>query len=467
MSENDTTRTEHDLLGEKTLPAGELTGIHTARAVENFGDAGGPVHPRLIRAYGTVKLACAQTNEQLGFLPEEKAGPICRAAEELADGRLDYPRNLAALQGGAGTSTNMTVNELIANRALVIAGKKPGDSTFISPLDHVNLHQSTNDTYPTALRVAAISACRELEQTVSELVDALQHKEQAFGDVVKLGRTQLQDAVLTTMGRQMGAFAEALSRDRWRIYKCEERLRTINLGGTAIGTGLGAPRRYIFTVAETLRKLTGMGLARAENLVQATQNVDELVEVSGILKALATNLFKISSDLRLLGCGPIGGIGELKLPPRQAGSSVMPGKVNPVIAELAGMVAMQAVSRDAAISMAAMNGQLELNAFTPLIAHNLLSMLDELLLACEKLRVYLIEDLDVNRRQCRAHVDSSTAILTAMLPKIGYDRASEVARAAEASGQTIKETLIELKICTEEEFEELVSPEAVMALGFR
>ena len=460
-------RTESDFLGYKQLAVDFPAGIHTARAVENFGGSGSAVHPRLLRAYGLVKLACVRTNFELGYLNKEKTAVIEWASTELAEGKLAAEVQLAALQGGAGTSTNMYVNELIANRALVLMGKKAGEYQYISPLDDVNLHQSTNDTYPTAVRVAAIQACNQLEQQVSLLADSFQNKEKEFADVVRLARTQLQDAVLTTMGRQMGAYAEAFSRDRWRISKCQERLRVINLGGTAIGSGLGAPTNYIFRVSEELRKITSLPLARAENLIQATQNCDEFVEVSGLLKALATNLFKISSDLRLLGSGPAGGFGELKLPPRQAGSSIMPGKINPVIAEFAAMAAMQAASRDVAITLAASNGQLELNAFIPLIAHNLLCMIDELMMACEKLRTMLVADMDVDKQNCRKHIDSSTAVITAFLPKLGYEKAALIAKQAVEQKKTIKEVLLENNACTEQEYDSLTSPESVTALGFR
>jgi aspartate ammonia-lyase len=460
-------RNENDLLGAMQIPADALAGIHTARAVENFGPIGGSVNQRLLKAYGLVKLACVRTNAALGYISKEKFIAIEQACTELAEGRLKSEVQLAALQGGAGTSTNMYVNELIANKALTIIGKRPGEYQFISPLDDVNLHQSTNDTYPTALRVAAIFAYRELEQEVSKLVDEFQKREKEFADVVKLARTQLQDAVLITAGREMGAYAEALSRDRWRIYKCEERLRVINLGGTAVGTGLGAPQKYIFMAAEELRQITGLGLARAENLVQSTQHCDEFVEVSGILKALATTLYKVSSDLRLLSSGPQGGIGEYVLPPRQAGSSIMPGKVNPVIPELVGMAAMQAIAHDTAITLAAMNGQLELNAFLPLIAHNLLSMLDELIIACEKFRTLCIAGLQVNRENCKKHLESSTAVITAFVHKLGYEKASAVAKKAVEQKKTVKQILLEEKLCTEDEYNALTIAEAVMALGFK
>jgi aspartate ammonia-lyase len=291
-------RVEHDLLGERPVPADALYGIYTVRALENFALSGRPVHPALIHAYGAVKLAAALTNRALPALPpselpdgpsaDARCAALERACRELQEGALDAHIVVDALQGGAGTSLNMNVNEVLANRALQLLGRPFGDYAVISPLDDVNRHQSTNDTYPTALRVAAINLLRELEREVVALQEAFQQQERQLAHVVKVGRTQLQDAVLTTLGREMSAYAEAFSRDRWRIYKCEERLRVVNLGGTAIGTGVGAPRDYIFRAVEHLRAVTGLGLARAENLVEATQNADVFVEVSGILKACAT-----------------------------------------------------------------------------------------------------------------------------------------------------------------------------------
>ncbi len=363
-------RTESDLLGAAPVEADALFGIHTVRARENFPLAGRPVHGELVRAYGTVKLAAALTNRDLGVWADDpaKAEAIERACRELADGLLDDAVIVDLLQGGAGTSTNMNVNEVLANRALELLGEPRGAYERVSPLDDVNLHQSTNDTYPTALRLAAIRLLHDLEEQVVALQEAFQAKEKEFAHVVKVGRTQLQDAVLTTLGREMGAYAEALNRDRWRIYKCEERLRVVNLGGTAIGTGFAAPRQYIFRVVDTLRELTGVGFARAENLVEATQNADVFVEVSGILKACAASLLKICGDLRLLSSGPEAGIGEIRLPARQAGSSIMPGKVNPVIPEAVSQAAMLVMGHDAVIAQAVAAGSLELNPFLPLVA---------------------------------------------------------------------------------------------------
>ena len=379
-----TEREESDMLGSKTVPAEALHGIHTVRAVENFPLSGRAVPRELIRAYGAVKFACAKVNADLGAWRDDpgKTRAILDACRGMMDGGLDEHIGVDELQGGAGTSTNMNVNEVLANRALQLMGRAPGDYGVVSPLDDINLHQSTNDTYPTALRVAAIIALRRLEEEIVRLQESFQAAEKRFADIVKVGRTECQDAVLITLGREMGAYAEAVNRDRWRVYKCEERLRVVNLGGTAIGTGIAAPRQYIFRAVEQLRAITGIGLARAENLVEATQNADVFVEVSGILKALAATLWKICSDLRLLSSGPRAGLGEILLPVRQAGSSIMPGKVNPVIPEAVTQCAMRVFGNDAAIGMACASGSLELNPFLPLVAACLLENIRLLRQSC-------------------------------------------------------------------------------------
>ncbi|MBI5119153.1 aspartate ammonia-lyase [Candidatus Poribacteria bacterium] len=459
-------RSEHDLLGEVRLPAGSLYGIHTARAIENFPLAGRRVHPELVRAYGTVKLACALTNRALGVWKDEaKAGAIERACSEMADGLLNDFILVDSLQGGAGTSTNMNVNEVLANRALQILGKPPGGYDHVSPLDDTNLHQSTNDTYPTALKLAAIRLLHELEARLVALQEAFQVKEKQFAHIVKIGRTELQDAVLTTLGREMGAYAEAFSRDRWRIYKCEERLRVVNLGGTAIGTGIAAPRQFIFQVVDKLRDLTQIGFARAENLVEATQNADVFVEVSGILKACATSLLKVCTDLRLLASGPEFGFGEIHLPARQAGSSIMPGKVNPVIPEAVSQVAMLVMGYDQTIALAAASGNLELNAFLPLIANCLLESISLLARGCDILRRFCVEGIEADEQRCRSHMENSTATATALLPLLGYEVASELVTLAGKMGKSIKDVAVSGGILTAEQFDELVNPEAVCRLG--
>jgi aspartate ammonia-lyase len=459
-------RTESDLLGNREIPADSLWGIHTKRAMENFNIAGKPVHPELVKAFGAVKLACFQTNRQLGYFPDElKANAIEQACTEMAEGLLSAHIVVDSLQGGAGTSTNMNVNEVIANRALEISGKVKGDYSFISPLDDVNLHQSTNDTFPTSLKVAAVRMIRLLEQSVLALQEAFQEKEKEFAHVVKIGRTQLQDAVLTTLGREMGAYAEAFNRDRWRFSKCEERLRVVNLGGTAIGTGLGAPRQFIFRVTDKLRENTGIGLARAENLIDNTQNADVYVEVSGMLKACAVSLLKISNDLRLMASGPDAGLAEIILPPKQAGSSIMPGKINPVIPEAVAQAAILVMGHDVVIAQAASGGNLELNQLMPLIAHSLLESISLLTNACNMFRLHCIHDLKANEEQCRKNTMNSTALITALIPEIGYEKASEIVKKAYESRFSVWDTILNSGVMNEQKLKELISPESVCRLG--
>jgi aspartate ammonia-lyase len=444
-----------------------LYGIHTARALENFPLAVRPTHPELARAYGEVKLACALTNRVLGAWASDaaRADAIERACRELGEGLLDGKIVVDALQGGAGTSTNMNVNEVVANRALELLGLVHGAYDRVSPLDDINLHQSTNDTYPTALRLAAIRLLHALEEKIIALQEAFQRAEKRFAHIVKVGRTEYQDAVLTTLGREMGAYAEAINRDRWRIYKCEERLRVVNLGGTAIGTGLAAPREFIFRAVEQLRSLTGIGFARAENLVEATQNTDVFVEVSGILKAHAVSLLKICGDLRLLSSGPDAGFGEIRLPARQAGSSIMPGKVNPVIPEAVSQAAMLAMGNDQVIAAACAAGSLELNAFLPLIAHCLLENMDLLTRADDLLCRHCVDGIEADEARCRAQVENSTAAATALVPALGYEQAGEAARLAREQGKTLRAVVVENEWMTVEEFEAAISPEAVCRLG--
>jgi aspartate ammonia-lyase len=458
-------RTEHDALGHMELPADSLSGIHTARALANFAIAGRPCQADLIHAFGAVKLACARVNARLGFLSAEQLQALESACAELRSGALDDFVVVDALQGGAGTSLNMNVNEVLANRALQLMGRQPGDSAALDPLDHVNRHQSTNDAYPTALRVAAISALRRLEQGCVALLEAFQDREQAFAAVVTVGRTQLQDAVLMTLGRQFGAFADALARDRWRIHKCEERLRVVNLGGTAIGTGLGAPRQFIFQVVDELRAITGFGLSRAENLVDATANQDALVEVSGVMSALATNLGKICGDLRLLASGPDAGFGEILLPARQAGSSIMPGKVNPVIPEAAQQAAMRALSAHQTIGQAVIAGNLQINPFLPLIAEELLGSLVELDRACRSLAEACVRGIEARPERCAELVHGGTALLTALVDTVGYHQAAAWGEEARSSGRPLREIILASGRLSTAQLEQLTSPEAVNCLG--
>lgn len=436
-------RTEHDTLGTRDIPDAALYGIHTQRALDNFGVSGRTVRPELIRAIVLVKKACALTHKELGALPPDLADALAAACDDVLAGRHADAFVTDALQGGAGTSTHMNVNEVLANLALLKLGGTPGDYARVHPLDHVNRGQSTNDVYPSALRIAAIYRVRELADALAALQEALQRKEQAFAEIPKLARTQLMDAAPMTLGQAFGAYAQAIARDRWRIYKVEERLRQINLGGTAVGTGAAADRRYTFRVAEILRDLTGLGLARAEYPMDLTQNNDVFVEVSGLLKACAVNLLKISGDLRLMASGPRGGLGELRLEARQVGSSIMPGKVNPVIPECVAQCAMRVIADDAAITLAAASGQLELNAFLPLIADALLDALALLRNAVVRFRAACVETLEADPAACARHLDASTAPALLLVPRLGYDAAAAIAKAALETGKSVSQLAAE------------------------
>lgn len=461
-------RTESDTLGTMQIPANVLWGIHTARAIENFPFSKRPVPSAMIRAYGTVKTAALTTCSTLGVWAEQtKTEAMIRACREMAEGLLDEHILIDLMAGGAGTCLNMNVNEVLANHALQILNKPLGSYDIISPTDDINKYQSTNDTYPTALKLAAIRRIQQLEQKLIALQEAFQEKEKEFAHIVKVGRTQFQDAVLTTLGREMGAYAETINRDRWRVYKCIERLRVVNLGGTAIGTGLAAERQYIFGVVDTLRDLTGIGFSRAENLFECTQNTDVFVEASGILKANATSLIKICNDLRFLSSGPAAGIGEINLPARQTGSSIMPSKVNPVIPESIIQTGMQVMGNDSVIANACAAGNLELNAFLPIVTANLLDSIELLSTACEILRRYCIEGITANEEKCAQFVENSTAVVTALVVKLGYDKSSQIAKAAKKQNKTIRQIVLEQNLISKNEFDQLISPEAVCRLGFK
>jgi len=436
-------RIEKDSLGEMRIPANAYYGIHTARASQNFMATCKKTNIEFIRALVEVKKAAALAHAKLDHYPGEKARYIALACEDALSGMLDDNFILDCLQGGAGTSTNMNVNEVIANRAIELMGGQKGDYSLIDPLLHVNCCQSTNDVYPTALRIAAIRLLRPLSESFAKLQQSLQNKENEYADVIKLGRTQLMDALPMMAGQGFGAWARAISRDRWRLYKVEERLREVNIGGTAIGTGMNASLKYIFLVTDILQDTTGLGLARSEFPMDPTQNNDVFVEVSGLLKSAAVNLIKICNDIRLLASGPAGGIAEIKLKPMQAGSSIMPGKVNPVIPEMVVQVCMKVIGNDSAITMAAMSGQLELNAFTPLIAELLLESLKIMDNAVKALTEKCIEMLHIDRDRCRANVEKSSALATALVHHIGYEKAAEIAKKAQLQGKTIREVMSE------------------------
>ena len=419
------TRAETDALGSCILPADALTGINTLRASENFALENKKTNLSLIYAVVKVKRAAAVTYRDLKIRPEvyEK---VIAACDEVLSGRHDGAFALDALQGGAGTSTNMNVNEVLANLALTLSGRQPGDYDYIHPLNDINRGQSTNDVYPTALRIAAIEKLRLLSEECAKLQEALQIKENAYEDIRKLGRTEMMDAVEITLGEEFGAYAQGIARDRWRIYKIEERLRQVNIGGTAVGLSDTAVRPYRFGVIEELRRSTGIGLAAAEYPMDITQNNDVFVEVSGLLKALAVNLSKIAGDLRLMNSGPRGGFGEIRLKPLQQGSTIMPGKVNPVIPEMVTQVSIKVMANDTAISMAASRGEFELNAFLPLIADSLLESLDLLARAVRIFREKCIEPLEPNVQNCKRHLEAAAYFGADYITDLGYDAVSRV-----------------------------------------
>ena len=441
------TRTEKDCLGTMELPADCPWGIHTERALQNFPIPGKSVNPRLLTAYFQVKKACTLANKELSYLTPDKADAICSVCENIPHSTFHVPQ-LSALQGGAGTSTNMMVNELIARKANA------------HPIEDVNLHQSTNDTYPTALKVATISGVRELADAFAKLQGVFQGLEKQFAEIPMLGKTELVDAVPLTLGAQFASFAEAFARDRWRTFKCEERLRTVNLGGTAVGTGLTAPRSYIFLATEKLREVTGLGLSRAENMVEATANADCFVEVSGILSAAAVNLIKVCDDLRKLTM-----LGEIKLPAVQAGSSIMPGKVNPVILESVIQIGIKVKANNAIVADCAARGSLQICEFMPLLADALLESIDLLIAAAGMLTKHA-EGIDADQGKCLKRLYASPEMITAFIPLLGYDRCTELVKQYETQSDLTVREFLEQEL-GKEPVEKTLSPQNLMSLGHR
>lgn len=452
------TRIEHDLIGDVEVPASALWGVHTARAVENFPITGVPIghYRNFIRALGLVKAAAARANGIAGVIGEDKAEVIHQAAMDVANGLLDDQFVTDAIQGGAGTSTNMNANEVIANRALQLLGQELGDYSVIHPINDVNASQSTNDVYPSALKIALIFELRELMGALEYLETAYRAKGKEFNHVIKMGRTQLQDAVPMTLGQTFEAYAITTREDIDRIREISKLLTELNLGGTAIGTRLNAPERYVTEVVKELSELTGVELSTAVNLVEATQDTGVFVSCSSALKRAAIKQSKISNDLRLLSSGPRAGFNEINLPAKQAGSSIMPGKVNPVIPEVMNQIAFTVIGNDLTVSLAAEAGQLELNAFEPVIARSLMMSIGYLRRGCITLTDNCVVGITANTELLRKTVENSIGLVTALAPKIGYERATEVAKAAQANNASVRETVIELGYLTEAEFEAIL-----------
>ncbi len=451
-------RTETDLLGSIQLPDDCYYGIATARAIANFNVSNDAVHPAIIHELVNIKKQAAIVNRSLGYLNEDKATAIITACDRILAGEFANMFVVNRHQGGAGTSTNMNVNEVVANVALEQLRRPLGDYDTIHPINDVNRHQSTNDTYPTAVRIAAIKRIRRLADAYASLQQAFQAKEREYGHVLKLSRTELMDAVPMLAGQMFGAWASVTSRDRWRIYKVEERMRVMNIGGTAVGTGLNAPVKYTFMMTSHLQQSTNIGLSRAENLIDATQNLDAIVETSGLLKVAAVSLHKIANDLRYLASGPNGGIGEIILEDHQAGSSIMPGKVNPVILEMTVQAAQRVIANDVLITNLAAAGNLELNAFLPEIAEALLESLELLERTVIAFTNKVVKTLVVNEQRCLENLEKSHALITPLITLIGYDRASAIVKRAHAEGRTIKDVLLDEDLFTNEQLDELLNP---------
>jgi aspartate ammonia-lyase len=453
-------RLEHDLLGEKKVPADAYYGVQTARGLENFTISGVPLHlyPDLIRALAMVKRAAARANAECGVIGPEVLAAIEDACQEVADGALHHEFQLDVLQGGAGTSTNMNANEVIANRALELMGHRKGEYRFCDPHDHVNASQSTNDAYPTALHVGMALGNVKLIAAIQALIAAFRRKGQEFASILKMGRTQLQDAVPMTLGQEFTAFAESLFGEVRALEAMQRVLCEINMGATAIGTGLNAPEGYKRRCTEHLVAISGLPVYSAPDLIEATQDTQAFVLYSSCMKSLAIKLSKICNDLRLLSSGPRCGLREINLPPKQPGSSIMPGKVNPVIPEVVNMVCFRVIGSDLTVTLAAEAGQLQLNVFEPVIAACIFEAQTLFVNAARTLVEHCVEGITANEAVCRHYVDFSIGTVTALNTVIGYDRATALAAEAAASGRGILELVREKGILSEAQIATVLDP---------
>lgn len=455
------TRIEHDLIGAMEVPGDAYYGVHTVRALANFPISGVPIHANrnLVCALAAIKEAAAATNARLGLLDVERAGAIRAACQAIRDGALHDQFVVDAIQGGAGTSTNMNANEVIANLALELSGRQRGDYAFIHPNQHVNMSQSTNDVYPTALKVAAYRSAEALLIAMATLRECFARKALEFADIIKMGRTQLQDAVPMTLGQEFGTYAVMIGEDEQRLVEASALICEINLGGTAIGTGITSHPHYADLVCEELVRITGLPLSTSPDLVEATQDCGAFVQLSGVLKRIAVKLSKICNDLRLLSSGPRAGLSEINLPAMQAGSSIMPGKVNPVIPEVVNQIAFEVIGNDLTITMAAEAGQLQLNAFEPIIAHSLFKSIRHLRNGCTVLAERCVAGITANRAHLAETVKNSIGLVTALNPYIGYENATAIAREALATGRSVAELVLERGLLSADALTLLLTPE--------
>ena len=453
-----TYRLERDSIGEKQVPADAYYGVQTLRAAENFHITGLAVHPEMINSLAYIKKAAAITNCEIGLLDRKTAEAIVKACDEILAGKFREAFIVDPIQGGAGTSLNMNANEVIANRAIELLGGQKGDYSIVHPNDHVNLGQSTNDVIPTAGKMTTIRLLMSLKAQLLRLHTALSEKAKEFDPLIKVGRTQMQDAVPIRLGQEFQAYADAVMRNIDRMDKALGEMKTLNMGGTAIGTGINADENYLRRIVPTLNEVSSMDFIQASDLIDATQNLDPFVAVSGIVKACAVTLSKIANDLRLLSSGPRTGFGEINLPPKQNGSSIMPGKVNPVIPEVVNQVAFNVIGNDTTITLAAEAGQLELNAFEPVIFYNLFQSIDTLGFAVETFVDNCVSGITANEERCRYLVENSVVVITALVPHIGYQKAADIAKEALKTGKPIRELLLEEKVLTENELNRILDP---------
>jgi aspartate ammonia-lyase len=462
-----TTRLERDLLGEKTVPADAYYGVQTARGLDNFHISGVELrlYPDFIRALAMVKMAAARANHDCGQFDGDILEGIEGACQELIDGKLHEEFRLDVFQGGAGTSTNMNANEVIANRALELMGHKKGEYRYCDPHDHVNASQSTNDAYPSALHVGMALGNVRLIAAINELIASFRAKGQEFDRILKMGRTQLQDAVPMTLGQEFRAFGETLAGEVRALEAVQRVLCEVNMGATAIGTGLNAPAGYSQKCASHLATVSGLPIYLASDLIEATQDTQAFVLYSSCMKSLAIKLSKVCNDLRLLSSGPRCGLREINLPPKQPGSSIMPGKVNPVIPEVVNMVCFRVIGSDQTITMAAEAGQLQLNVFEPVIAACVFEAQTMFINAARTLRVHCVDGITANEDVCRHYVDYSVGTVTALNPVIGYDRSTELAAEAQKTGRGILEIIRERQILTEQQIAEVLDPMAMTGQG--
>lgn len=451
-------RIEKDSLGEKEVPAEAYYGIQTLRAMENFPITGYRIEEGLIKAIGIVKKSSALANEKIGQLDKKIADVIVQAAEEVIEGQLSDEFLIDPIQGGAGTSVNMNANEVIANRALELLGEAKGAYNIISPNNHVNMAQSTNDAFPTAMHISALTAINELLVEMEGLKEAFLNKANEFDDVVKMGRTHLQDAVPIRLGQEFNAYALVLERDIKRISATRENLYAVNMGATAVGTGLNADPDYINEVIKQLAENSGLPLVGVDNLVDGTQNTDSYAEASSALKICMLNLSKIANDFRMMASGPRCGLSEINLPARQPGSSIMPGKVNPVMAEVMNQSAFQVVGNDTTISMAVEAAQFELNVMEPVIIFNLLQSLKVMKNVINVFNEYCVSGITANKERLANYVNNSVGTITAINPHVGYEAAAEVAKEAINTGRPVREIVLEKEILTEDELNTILDP---------